>query len=272
VTRLSKLRRRGVPVLACVVLSLCGPGAIGDTRAASLSEASARDPLPLPVDSTVAESPLAPASQDVVLLHGLGRSARVMRPLALALTAAGYRIHNLEYPSTRATPEAIVEVLHGEISSCCAWSGRVNFVTHSLGGVMLRAYLAKHPMPQLGRVVMLAPPNHGSEYVDVAGGFRLFASVLGPTAAQLGTSPTSLPNRLPGADFEVGVIAGSGSINPLGAVLIDGADDGTVSVASTRLTGMRDWIEVPVSHTFIMRNREVARQTIEFLRAGSFAR
>jgi triacylglycerol lipase len=206
-----------------------------------------------------------------VLLHGFGRSARVMRPLARELSAAGYRVHSFDYPSTRATPEAIVELLNGEISRCCAGSERVSFVTHSLGGIVVRAYLAEHPMPQLGRVVMLAPPNHGSEYADVVGGSRLFTALLGPTAAQLGTAPTSLPNRLPGADFEVGVIAGTGSINPLGAILIDGVDDGTVSVASTRLAGMRDFIEVPVSHTFIMRNREVARQTIEFLRAGHFA-
>jgi triacylglycerol lipase len=148
----------------------------------------------------------------------------------------------------------------------------VSFVTHSLGGVMVRAYLEQHPMPQLGRVVMLAPPNHGSEYVDIAGQWRLFGGFLGPTAVQLGTAPTSLPNRLPDADLDVGVIAGTGSINPLGAFLIDGTNDGTVSVESTQLTGMRDFIEVPVSHTFIMRDREVARQTIEFLRAGRFAR
>jgi pimeloyl-ACP methyl ester carboxylesterase len=254
----------------CAALCL---GGAGITRAGSLSGAATRDPLPLePIEPTAALAPLAAGSEDVVLLHGLGRSARVMRPLARKLTEAGYRVHSFDYPSTRATPDAIVELLHGEISSCCAWSGRVSFVTHSLGGVMVRAYLAQHPMPQLGRVVMLAPPNHGSEYVDVAGHWRLFAGVLGPTAVQLGTAPTSLPNRLPGADFEVGVIAGTGSINPLGALLIDGADDGTVSVASTRLAGMRDWIEVPVSHTFIMRDREVARQTLAFLRAGSFAR
>jgi triacylglycerol lipase len=271
VTRLSQLGRRGAVALACSALWL---GGVGVSRAGSLSGASgSRDPLPLePVESHGVEPLLAAGREDVVLLHGLGRSARVMRPLAHELTAAGYQVHSLDYPSTRATPEALVEFLHGEISSCCAWSGRVSFVTHSLGGVMVRAYLAEHPMPQLGRVVMLAPPNHGSEYVDVAGHWKLFAGVLGPTATQLGTAPTSLPNRLPSADFEVGVIAGTGNINPLGAILIDGVDDGTVSVASTRLAGMRDFIEVPVSHTFIMRDREVARQTIEFLRAGHFAR
>ncbi|HKA14742.1 MAG TPA: alpha/beta hydrolase [Myxococcota bacterium] len=224
------------------------------------------------LDPAAAEALVADGREDVVLLHGLGRSARVMRPLARQLEAAGYRVQNLEYPSTRATPEELVEVLHAEISRCCAWSGRVSFVTHSLGGVMVRAYLAQHPMPQLGRVVMLAPPNHGSEYVDIAGHWRLFQAVLGPTAAQLGTNPASLPNRLPRADYEVGVIAGTGSINPLGQALIAGANDGTVSVASTQLAGMRDWIELPVSHTFIMRNAEVARQTIAFLRAGHFAR
>jgi pimeloyl-ACP methyl ester carboxylesterase len=257
--RLSQLGRRGALALCCALPILVGFG-------------SARDPLAVdPIDAGAVE-PAARGPEDVVLLHGLGRSERVMRPLARALDDAGYRVHNLDYPSTSATPEQLVEVLHGEISSCCAWSARVSFVTHSLGGVMVRAYLAAHPMPQLGRVVMLAPPNHGSEYVDVAGEWTIFRAVLGPTAAQLGTTPTSLPNRLPRADYDVGVIAGNGSINPLGRAFIPGANDGTVSVASTQLAGMRDFIEMPVSHTFIMRNPEVARQTIVFLRAGHFER
>jgi triacylglycerol lipase len=268
VKRHPQLVRRSTLALACALLSL---SAVGNSRAdlgqSALAPASL-DSEPIPAADTVRSR----GPEDVVLLHGLGRSARVMRPLARQLAAAGYRVHNLEYPSTREGPDALVELLHGEISRCCAWSSRVHFVTHSLGGVMVRAYLAEHPMPQLGRVVMLGPPNHGSEYVDIAGDWRLFRAVLGPTAAQLGTAPTSLPNRLPGADFELGVIAGTGSINPLGGAVIPGVSDGTVSVASTRLDGMRDFIEVPVSHTFIMRNPEVARQTIEFLRAGHFAR
>jgi triacylglycerol lipase len=269
VARLSQLGRREAWALACAALWL---GVVGSSRAGSVSEPS--DPLPIELFDPIAaeRSALAGGPEDVVLLHGLGRSSRAMRPLARELAAAGYRVHSLDYPSTRATPEALVGVLHGEISSCCAWSARVNFVTHSLGGVMLRAYLAEHPMPQVGRVVMLAPPNHGSEYVDVAGHWRLFAALLGPTAVQLGTAPTSLPNRLPRADFEVGVIAGTADLNPLGGVLIDGQNDGTVSVASTHLAGMRDFIEVPVSHSFLMRDPEVARQTIAFLRAGQFAR
>jgi pimeloyl-ACP methyl ester carboxylesterase len=247
VTRLLQLGRRGAAALACAAVLL---GTLG----------AARDPIAR-----------AGAPEDVVLLHGLGRSARVMRPLEGALVSAGYRVHNLSYPSTRETPELLVAYLHGEIAACCAWAGRVHFVTHSLGGVMARAYLAQHPMPNLGRVVMLAPPNHGSEYVDVAGHWKLFQLLLGPTAVQLGTGETSLPNRLPRADFELGVIAGTSSINPFGRAVIPAANDGTVSVASTRLDGMRDFIEIDTSHTFIMRNADVTRQTLEFLRAGHFA-
>jgi len=264
-TRVSILRRR--LALLCAALLVGGSGdASAGVDSAALGPASSEllDPQAEPgVDSL---------PEDVVLLHGLGRSGRVMRPLARDLAEAGYRVHNLDYPSTSASPDELVEHLHRAISDCCAWSGRVHFVTHSLGGVLVRAYLAAHPMPQLGRVVMLAPPNHGSEYVDIAGDWRVFRAVLGPTATQLGTSATSLPNRLPHPDFEVGVIAGTGSINPLGSALIAGESDGTVSLVSTRLDGMRDFIALPVSHTFIMRNAEATRQTLEFLRAGHFER
>ena len=263
-TRVSILHRR--LALLCATLLLGGAwGARAGVEVAALGPASSD------LIDAAPEAALAAGPEDVVLLHGLGRSGRVMRPLARELERAGYRVHNLDYPSTSATPDELVEHLHREISACCAWSGRVHFVTHSLGGVLVRAYLSAHPMPQIGRVVMLAPPNHGSEYVDVAGDWRLFRVVLGPTAVQLGTAATSLPNRLPRADFEVGVIAGTGSINPLGEALIPGESDGTVSVVSTHLAGMRDFVVLPVSHTFIMRNVEAIRQTLEFLRDGRFA-
>jgi pimeloyl-ACP methyl ester carboxylesterase len=220
--------------------------------------------------ATFTGAPAGAQQEDVVLLHGLGRSARTMRPIERDLAAAGYRVHSLDYPSTRATPDRLVAHLEAAIGQCCADADPLHFVTHSLGGIVARAYLAEHRPPHLGRIVMLAPPNHGSEYVDVAGGWKLFERLLGPTATQLGTSPNSLPNRLPAADFELGVVAGTGGFNPIGAALIAGESDGTVSVASTRLHGMSDFVAIDVSHTFIMRNDEVAAQTIAFLREGRF--
>lgn len=210
--------------------------------------------------------------EHVALLHGLGRSARSMRPLEQPLAEAGYRVHNLDYPSTQQTPDDLVAYIAQELQRCCADAQRLHFVTHSMGGILLRAYLAEHPLPSLGRVVMLAPPNRGTGYVDVAGDWKLFARVLGPTAQQLGTGPESLPNRLPAPDFDLGVIAGTGGINWIGDMVLEGENDGTVSVASTQIDGMRDFVVVEVSHTFIMRDDAVVRQTLAFLRSGAFER
>ncbi len=143
-------------------------------------------------------------------------------------------------------------------------------MTHSLGGILVRAYLADHPLSNVGRVVMLAPPNHGSELADLVRDSRLFQLALGPMAQQLGTGPDSLPNRLPAPNFELGIIAGTRSVNPLSGFFVPGESDGTVSVESTRLTGMSDFITVPTSHTFIMRSGATAGYVIEFLRHGQF--
>jgi len=120
-------------------------------------------------------------------------------------------------------------------------------------------------------VVMLAPPNHGSPLGDVVSDSSVLRFLLGSTASRLGTDPTSLPNALPPADFEVGVIAGTVSRNPLGALFIDGESDGTVPVASTKLEGMTDFITVHAVHTWIMRSDVVAAQTVRFLKTGRFA-
>jgi len=208
--------------------------------------------------------------ETVILLHGLARTDRSMRPLEEHLSRAGFRVHNLRYPSTDLTPEELVAHLDTRISGCCAGASRVHFVTHSLGGILTRAYLAAHPLSNLGRVVMLAPPNRGSEYADAFADSKLFQAAFGPTSTQLGTGPDSLPNRLPPPDFEFGVIAGTKSVNPVSGLVIPGESDGTVSVESTQLPGMSDFIAVPVSHTFIMQSDAVAAQVVEFLRRGRF--
>jgi pimeloyl-ACP methyl ester carboxylesterase len=208
----------------------------------------------------------------VVLVHGLGRSDRAMRPLAKRLEAAGYEVHALRYESTGKSPDALVSDLEQQLSRCCTSAGRLHFVTHSLGGILLRAQLAEQPPAALGRVVMLAPPNHGSELADRVRSSPMLSVLLGPTALELGTGEQSLPNRLPAASFEVGVIAGTDSWNPIGSHMIPGEDDGTVSVASTKLEGMRDFLVLPVSHTAILRSGEAADQTVLFLRTGHFRR
>lgn len=213
----------------------------------------------------------AAASEDVVvLLHGLGRTNWSMRPLESRLEDSGYEVVNLRYPSTKLDPDALVAYVGNAVMDCCREAARIHFVTHSLGGILVRGYLATARPENLGRVVMIAPPNRGSELVDEFGNWPLFSWILGPTALQLGTDENSFPNRLPPADFDLGVIAGSESVNPFGAAILPDRNDGTVSVASTKIDGMRDFVELPASHTFIIWSDDAADQVIAFLRHGRF--
>ena len=145
------------------------------------------------------------------------------------------------------------------------------FVTHSLGGIITRAFLEKGRPPNLGRVVMIAPPNSGSDVVDSLGGNWILRRFLGPAFTELGTSGSSAPNRLGPAAYEVGIIAGNRSWNPLGSLLIDGTDDGAVAVVSSRLEGMKDFLIIPAGHTLIMEDAAVIAEVLHFLREGRFS-
>jgi hypothetical protein len=136
----------------------------------------------------------------------------------------------------------------------------------------VRQYLKNHDIDNLGRVVMLGPPNKGSEVIDKLRDFPGFRFFHGEAGVELGTGATSLPNRLGQADFDLGVIAGTRSINLFLSTLIPGVDDGKVSVENTRLEGMRDHLEMEVTHTFMMRNDKVIDQVIHYLKTGRFRR
>jgi triacylglycerol lipase len=224
--------------------------------------------------ATVAiSSPAFGASETVILLHGLCRTSRSMDKVALSLTEAGYRVQNVDYPSRTACIQKLADNAIGNAITNCQRGGttKIDFVTHSLGGILVRSYLARHPLPSLGRVVMLAPPNQGSEVVDKLGGWHLFKWINGPAGNELGTSANSTPNKLGPATYPVGIIAGDRSINWINSLLIPGPDDGKVSVKRAKLAGMSDFIVIHTAHPFLMQNREAIRQTIQFLRTGAFA-
>lgn len=210
--------------------------------------------------------------EEVVLLHGLGRRASSMELLASRLRDAGFVVHNLAYSSRQGDPATLLAELSVKIEACCAHAERLHFVGHSLGGILARAHIARSRPQGLGRVIMLSSPNQGSEIVDALGETWLFQAIMGPTSRHLGTSPDSLPNQLPPPDYELGVIAATASINPLGSWLIPGDDDGMVSVCRMQLEGMVDFMTVDRTHAFIMRGPEVAEQIVIFLRTGQFGR
>ena len=217
-------------------------------------------------------SPAFSAPEEVILLHGLCRTTRSMAKMEHALTNEGYRVKNVDYPSRTASVQQLADDAIGKAVADCQRDGavKIDFVTHSMGGILVRSYLARHSIPSLGRVVMVAPPNQGSEVADKLGWLFLYKWINGPAGNELGTGTNSTPNRLGPATFPVGIVAGDRSINWINSLLVPGADDGKVSVERTKLTGMSDHVVVHATHPFIMRNREVIRQTIQFLRTGAF--
>jgi pimeloyl-ACP methyl ester carboxylesterase len=211
------------------------------------------------------------STEQVILLHGLGRKGQAMFLLQKRIREAGYEAHSIEYASLQEPPEVLLEKVAEQIELCCRDVSRpVHFVGHSLGGLIVRAYLDKMPLKHLGRVVLLGTPSQGSELVDIYGDSWLF-KILGPTARVLGTDADSFPNRIGPPYYPLGIIAGTSSLNPITDKHLPGPDDGLVSVKSTKIDGMTDFLLVDTSHSMMRYNQTVARETIHFLKNGSFS-
>jgi pimeloyl-ACP methyl ester carboxylesterase len=208
----------------------------------------------------------------VILLHGLARSDGSMEKMEQVLTERGYFVQNIDYESTRFDIQTLARQAIEPALEACPVDIPVHFVTHSMGGILVRQYLSENSIDRLGRVVMLGPPNKGSEVVDKLGDFPGFYFINGDAGLQLGTGDTSVPNLLGPANFDVGIIAGTRSINLILSSMIPGTDDGKVSVENTKLEGMNDHIEMEVTHPFMMQNVEVIDQVIYYIENGRFRR
>lgn len=211
--------------------------------------------------------PALAAAECVALMHGLARGANSMLLLENALTEAGYKVANIGYPSRVETLDQLIESVPEQALAACD-PGRTHFVTHSMGGLLVRGYTERHPDAPIGRVVMLGPPNQGSPIVDHLRDTPGFEWLNGPAGIALATD--GAPAQLGPAQAEIGVIAGDRSLNPLFSWLIDGDDDGKVAVTSTHLPGQADHITLPVTHTFMMNDPMVIAQTLLFLQTGAF--
>jgi len=213
------------------------------------------------------------AVECVILLHGLARSSTSLNAMEQALQDEGYQTANIDYPSRDFEIAELADIaVEKGLAACRAMDSieKIHFVTHSLGGILVRQYLDSASIDRLGRVVMLGPPNQGSIAVDDLEGVPGFDWINGPAGRQLGKGKNSVPLALGPADFELGIIAGNRTIDPITSAVLDNPDDGRVSVADTRLEGMNDFIVVEHSHAFMMRMRRPIELTILFLKTGRF--
>ena len=220
--------------------------------------------------SAPASLPAAPG-ETVILLHGLGRTRWSFWRVEQALRRDGYRVINLTYPSQKKSIEEIAKDYLAPLVAAESRATKLHFVTHSMGGIVLRSYLRDHVVPNMGRVVMLAPPNAGSELADRLKPTALYRAVNGPAGQQLGVD--GLPKALgawPATAGELGIIAGDVSLNPLFSATLPGPNDGKVTVASAQLAGMKEFLRAPYSHTWLAWRGAVIAQIKTFLRTGRF--
>jgi triacylglycerol lipase len=210
-----------------------------------------------------------PAKPCVVMVHGLGRSGSGFAAAAAWFEERGYAVRVIDYPSTDADIATLARTrIAPALAEAAAIHPVVHALAHSLGGILVRTALAEGPPANFGAVVMLGPPNQGSEVVDALSGLPLVDALMGPAFIELGTGPANRWQHLPPPDVPLAVIAGDRSINPINSLLIPGPDDGKVSVARSHAAGERDHLVVPVAHPFLMQDRSVLAAAERFMRTG----
>ena len=212
----------------------------------------------------------AQSAECVVFLHGLARTSASMEKAAAIFEESGYVVANVDYPSRRFPIEDLAPLAVEAGLDECPADSVIHFVTHSLGGILVRYYLEQNEISNLGRVLMFAPPNKGSEVVDRLRHFPGFRAINGPAGNQLGTGEDSIPLMLGPVNYEVGVIAGTRTFNPILSQYLKNPDDGKVSVANTKVAGMTDFIVLPHSHPFIMKSHDAIDQAFAFIETGHF--
>ncbi len=211
----------------------------------------------------------------VVLLHGILRSKHDMLLLNNTFKKHGYTTLNIQYPSREQNLEDLSDFVHNKIINSPDYSNDIviNFVTHSMGGLITRYYIARKKPKNLGKVVMLGPPNTGSEFADWLSDTKVlapvFKTVFGPASNQLRTDYPHIDGDI---NYPLGVIAGNLSINPLAPWVLEGDHDGVVPVERTKIEGMSDHIVIPATHSFMMFNKDVMDQALYFLKHSKFNR
>lgn len=211
----------------------------------------------------------------VVLLHGLGRDRTIMRRLEHYLLYKKYQVWNIEYPSLSHNIQTLAHFIEKKInqaqSLCHTPIKQYHFVGHSLGAIIIRYYLSVYALQNLGRVVMIAPPNQGTRLANMAVWLPFYRWWWGPCLDQLRAHPTSFVCQLPDPQYPFGVIAGDRSNNQFySRCILSGKDDGKVTVNSTKLPTMSDHITVPVAHPYLPLTVDVMEQTAFFLEQGCF--
>lgn len=210
------------------------------------------------------------AREHVILVHGYGRSARAMKTMERRFVARGYVVHTMDYSTLTRSIEEVQREISSEIDQVLKnHPHKTHFVGHSLGGLLVRAYLGTRKVHRLGRVVTLGSPNRGTpavDYLERKWWFRL----IGSAAQALRTSGSQFLSSLPRPTYPLGVIAGRAQRPFVRGAVFEGAHDGLIPLESTKVKGMQDFCVLNVNHTALRYHRDVFIQIEHFLKRGHF--
>jgi triacylglycerol esterase/lipase EstA (alpha/beta hydrolase family) len=193
-----------------------------------------------------------------------------MKGLARFLEKEGYKVLNLDYPSSRHSIENIAELIHAPIKEFANQINALHFVGYSMGGLVIRAYLTKYRPTILNRVIMLGTPNQGSEISDFLKDNWIYKKLYGPAGQQLITDQTEFKDIFGQVDYELGVIAGESTFYWLGSKIINKLSDGRVAISNTHLDGLKELIVIKSGHTLLPNNKQAWEHTLSFLKHGKF--
>lgn len=215
---------------------------------------------------------LRPLNECVVLVHGLWRSGFAMNSIASDLEEHGYDTVSIDYPSTQLEIPVLAERHLSDGLNECREKGakHIHLVTHSMGGILARQYLQTKRLPKGGKVVMLSPPNQGSELSEKFGDSWWYKWIVGPAGISLSQKRNGIIPRLKEIEEPVGVIAAYRNWSLWPESWLPTPNDGTVSVQSMRLAEMDDFVLVNSGHAMMRFNRETQYQIRHFLAKGTF--
>ncbi len=228
-----------------------------------LSSAQAQDRMPGAEETGCAAATESHNDHTIILLHGMGRGRASLWVLDTRLQHANYKTLNFPYVTHSHSIEELARQL-------CEFIGEnvktpvYHLIAHSLGNLIVRSGFQHGYPPGLGRIVMLAPPNHPAELARALRDSPIYRWFTGESGQLLGSD--EFYSQLPVPDVPFGIIAG----NRGQSVTLREQNDGVITVGSTKLDGMADWTVVPQAHTFIMNSRAVAELCVSFIETGRF--
>ena len=211
-------------------------------------------------------------SKTIVLIHGIHGERSDLSLLNEKLQQKGFKTYNFHYPSTKYPIEKLSSnYLKPFLAKLNSQNQSISFLTHSMGGILLRHYLYKNKDIDIEKIIMLAPPNKGSDLVDIFGNNFIFKKRYGPAGQQIGTDLEQNLHLSNLEEYKVGIIAGDKTDHPYFSIFIPGKDDGKVALTNTFIDSDFDFLIVPCGHETILKSKIVLRAVDNYLKKGEFS-